>query len=111
MHSGEPYQMLPKSRMQNVSEYKLPYFHLPFFENAKDLSDKHTERFHKNIASMENRYKKYNPAMLADFCRNLKHAIIEIFHKSRKYEKLMSITDTLSLTLTAKYRKKQEVQK
>ena len=55
---------------------------------------------------MENRYKKYNPAMLADFCRNLKHAIIEIFHKSRKYEKLMSITDTLSLTLTAKYRKK-----
>ncbi|XP_076037944.1 uncharacterized protein LOC143030832 [Oratosquilla oratoria] len=48
--------------------------HLSFFpENAADVSDEHGERFHQDIASMENRYKgKWSPAMLADFCWNLK---------------------------------------
>lgn len=47
--------------------------HLSFFpENCGDVSDEHGERFHQDIATMENRYKgKWSPAMLADFCWTL----------------------------------------
>ena len=59
--------------------------HLSFFpENAGDVSDEHGERFHKDIASMENRYKgKWSPAMLADFCWNLKRDTFETSYKRR----------------------------
>lgn len=44
--------------------------HLSFFPlNLADVSDEHGERFHKDISSMEKRYKgKWSPSMLADFC-------------------------------------------
>ena len=48
--------------------------HLYFFpENLGDLSDEHGERFHQDIATMENRYKgKCKLNMMADYCWSLK---------------------------------------
>ena len=47
--------------------------HLDFFPlNCRDVSDEHGERFHQDIAAMERRYqRKWNPAMLADYCWNV----------------------------------------
>jgi len=40
-----------------------------FPENCGSVSDEHGERFHKDIAAMEDRYKgKWNPPMLVDYC-------------------------------------------
>ena len=60
--------------------------HLSFFpENASDVSDEHGERFHQDISEMENRYKgKSSPAMLADFCWNLKRDQPETSHKRQR---------------------------
>lgn len=57
--------------------------HVSFFpENAEDVSDEHGEKFHKVIASMENRYKgKWSPGMLADLCWNLKRDTFETSDK------------------------------
>ena len=48
--------------------------HLYFFpENLGDVSDEHGERFHQDIATMENRYKgKCKANMMADYCWSLK---------------------------------------
>ena len=47
--------------------------HLDFFpENCSAVSDEHGERFHQDIYSMEKRYRrKWNCAMLADYCWTL----------------------------------------
>ena len=60
--------------------------HLSFFpENASDVSDEHGERFHQDISEMENRYKgKSSPAILADFCWNLKRDQSETSHKRQR---------------------------
>jgi len=49
--------------------------HLDFFpENCGSLSDEHGERFHQDMAAMEDRYKgKWGPSMLADYCWTLMH--------------------------------------
>ena len=57
--------------MQYFFECTLPSFFLSFF--TENVSDQRGERLHRYIASMENKYKeKWNPAMLANFCQNLK---------------------------------------
>jgi len=47
--------------------------HQDFFpEKCSSVSDEHGERFHKDIAAMEGRYKgKWSPSMLADYCWTL----------------------------------------
>ena len=47
--------------------------HLDFFpENNSDVSDKHGERFHQDIKTIEKCYQeKLSPAMMADFCGSL----------------------------------------
>ena len=59
--------------------------HLSFFpENLGDVSDEHGERFHQDIAAMENRYKgKWSPVLLADFCWNLRRDAPEVHYKRR----------------------------
>lgn len=51
--------------------------HLDFFpRNPGDVSDEHGERFHQDIAAMENRYQgKWSPTMLADYCWTLKRDV------------------------------------
>lgn len=48
--------------------------HLDYFpDDCSKVSDEHGERFHQEIAAMENRYEgKWQPSMLADYCWNLK---------------------------------------
>ena len=60
-------QMLPKSRIKYVSEGTLPSFSFVLCPRKnRDVSDKHEERFHQDIALMKNRNKeKWSPAMLA----------------------------------------------
>ena len=50
------------------------YLYLYFFpESIVDVSDEHGERFHQNIATMENRYKgKFKPNMMVDYSWSLK---------------------------------------
>ena len=64
---------------------KLHFFHshLSFFlENAEDVSDEHGKRLHQDIATMENRYEwKWSPAVLVDFCWNLKLDQPKTFYK------------------------------
>jgi hypothetical protein len=53
----------------NVSlKIHFPHWHLDFFsENCGAVSDKHGERFHQDISSVEKRYQgKLNCVMLAD---------------------------------------------
>jgi hypothetical protein len=47
--------------------------HLDFFsENCVAVSDKHGERFHQDVSSMEKRYQgKWNCSVLADYCWTL----------------------------------------
>ena len=47
--------------------------HLDFFPaNLGAVSDEHGERFHQDIATMENIYQgNWNPSMLADYCWTL----------------------------------------
>ncbi|GBN91482.1 hypothetical protein AVEN_58160-1 [Araneus ventricosus] len=52
--------------------------HFSFFpDNCVQVSDKHGERFHQDIANMEKRYQNWSTAMLADYCwmliRNTPH--------------------------------------
>ena len=49
VHSGEPNQMLPKSRMQYISG-QVPSF--------SSICDEHGQRFHQHIASMKNIHKR-----------------------------------------------------
>ena len=59
VYSGKPNQLLPKFRMQHVSEGTIPSFYLSFFpKKTEDASDEHGERFHQDIVSMKSRYKK-----------------------------------------------------
>ena len=60
--------------------------HLSFFpENAGDISDEHKERFHEDISSLKNKYKiNWSPAMLTDFCYNLKRDTPEMFFLDKK---------------------------
>ncbi|ESN99360.1 hypothetical protein HELRODRAFT_162893 [Helobdella robusta] len=52
---------------------KLHFLH-SFFSANGDVSDEYGKRSHQTIATMEHIYKgKWSPAMLADFCWNLKH--------------------------------------
>jgi len=48
--------------------------HLDFFpENLSEVSDKHSERFHKDLMAMEKRYQgKGTSNMLADYCWTMK---------------------------------------
>ena len=47
--------------------------HVNFFPpNLGAVSDEHGERFHLDITKMESNYQgKWNPGMMADFCRML----------------------------------------
>ena len=47
--------------------------HIDFFpQNLGAVSDEHGERFHQEIAVMEQRYRgKYSPSMMGDFCSSL----------------------------------------
>lgn len=51
---------------------KLHFFdsHLDFFpDNMGDVSDEQGERFHQDIASMEQRYQgRWDEAMMGDYC-------------------------------------------
>ena len=59
--------------------------HLYFFpENLGDVSDENGERFHQDIATMENRYKgKCKPNMMADYCWSLKRDTSGSSHKRK----------------------------
>ena len=49
------------------------------------MSDEHGEWFHQDISEMDNRYiGKWSPAMLADFCWNLKRDQPETSHKMQR---------------------------
>ena len=63
MHSREPNHMLLKLLMKGT----LPSFSFVLCPRKnRDVSDKHEERFHQDIALMKNRNKeKWSPAMLA----------------------------------------------
>ena len=51
---------------------------------ALDVSDEHGERFHQDIATMENRYKgKCKPNMMADYCWSLKRDTSGSSHKRK----------------------------
>ena len=60
--------------MQYVFKVTLSPFPLVLLpSNLGDVSDEHGERFHQDIATMENRYKgKCKPNMMADYCWPLK---------------------------------------
>jgi hypothetical protein len=51
--------------------------HLDFFpENLAEVSDKHGERFHQDIMTMEKRYQgKWTSSMMADYCWTLKRDV------------------------------------
>ena len=52
---------------------------------ATDVSDEHGERFHQDIATMENRYKgKCKPNMMADYCWSLKRDTSGSSHKRKE---------------------------
>lgn len=57
--------------------------HLNFFpQNCGAVSDEHGERFHQDIALMEQRYQgRWNEAMLADYCWSVCRDAPEVFHK------------------------------
>lgn len=63
--------------------------HLDFFpENLGAVSDEHGERFHKEIATIEKRYKgKWIPAMLADYCWTLKRETLTTSYKRNSVRK------------------------
>ena len=49
------------------------HLHLDIFpSNCGDVSDKHGERFHQDIAVMKKQHQgRWNPSMLADYCWTL----------------------------------------
>lgn len=59
--------------------------HLDFFpENLGAVSDEQGERFHQDIASIEERYKgKWTPSMLADYCWGLKRQTARSSYKRK----------------------------
>ncbi|UYV80826.1 hypothetical protein LAZ67_19001886 [Cordylochernes scorpioides] len=60
--------------------------HLDFFpDNLGAVSDKHGERFHQDISSIEKRYQgKWSPSMLSDYCWTLKKDVPQAKYR-RKY--------------------------
>lgn len=59
--------------------------HLKSFpENLGDMSEEQGERFHQDIKEMERRYQgRWNVAMLADYCWNLKRDEVGVNHKRK----------------------------
>jgi hypothetical protein len=57
--------------------------HLDFFpENLGAVSDEHGERFHQDIATIENRYtSKWSRAVIADYCWTIAKDVPETKHK------------------------------
>ena len=60
--------------------------HLDFFpENNSDVSDKHRERFHQDIKTIEGLYQgKLSSAMIADFCWSLQRDTNEKHRRKRR---------------------------
>jgi len=61
--------------------------HLDFLpENLGEVSDKHSERFHQDILSMEKRYQgKWTSSMLADCCWKLKRDVPDAKYRQKTY--------------------------
>ena len=71
--------------MQYVSKATLSPFTLVLLpRKLGDVSDEHGERFHQEIATMENRYKyKCKPNMMADYCWSLKRDIHQVIKEKQ----------------------------
>jgi hypothetical protein len=54
--------------------------HLDFFpKNLGEVSDKHSERFHRDIMAMEKQYQgKLTSSMLADYCWTVKRDVPDV---------------------------------
>jgi len=61
--------------------------HLDFFpENLGEVSDKHGERFHQDIMTMEKQYQgKWTSRMLADYCWTLKRDVPDTKYWRKSY--------------------------
>jgi hypothetical protein len=78
----------------NVSlKIHFPHSHFDIFsENFGAVSDKHGERFHQDISSMEKRYQgKWDCAMLADYCRTLARNAPTMEYKRQANRKKMYV--------------------
>jgi len=64
---------------QHESENPLSGVTLEFFpENLGEVSDKHGERFHQDIMTMERQYQgKWTSCMLVDYCWTLKKDVFD----------------------------------